>query len=925
MWTFKSRLSFISSCIKRASWYTSWYSGSSIRHTSTMRNILNVAEKNDAAKNIALIMSNGRSRMREGLSRFNKIYEFEHTFQGQKCNMTMTSVSGHLLQREFVAAYKYWNSCNPVSLFEAPVVKSCQEGQLGIKVANLLLAKFSQITATAIHQAMARLVQPDENVSNAVEVRGELDLRIGAAFTRFQTLRLQSIFPAALANETISYGSFTHTIDEVTVQFRWSEDHLFDQIAVQVIFDKCEENPTATVEKVESRPKSKWRPLPLDTVELEKLASRKLRITAAEAMRVAENLYSSGLISYPRTETNIFPKDLALAPLVEMQVNDPNWGDFAQRVLEDGPNPRQGKKSDQAHPPIHPTKYANNLNGTAQRLYELVVRHFLACCSKDAKGQETKVQLDIADEKFHASGLMVLERNYLDVYIYEKWSDSEIHLYEVGEQFMPTTLEIKQGETSPPSLLTEADLIALMEKHGIGTDATHAEHIEKIKHRNYVALHDNQYFVPCQLGIGLAEGYDNMGFNMVKPYLRAELESDLKKICEGMKNPQAVLQDQIRKYKALFVEANQQAQKIDVAVEKYLEEQRQPYVEAAIPDNIMQKVRPCPSCGQDMVLKQKRNAEGYFVSCLSYPACRTAHWFPAAVKEVVISDESCHRCGPETKKLRFKFQRGVYDIYYPEPYHTACIAGCDQEFLTNIGITTNVAPPNRDNPVVGNQGAGIGNRGGVNRGGFNGNQGGNRGGGARDNGRGAPGGRGNWSSHSDSGYDSMGSMGTQSEDRGRGNNWRGNLNKENTGGGGIQRARPVDPPPAARPASQPDNQEDGPPYCQNLTKSFYFVSGRQFYVCNKPSGQGCGFFLWADEGAAGAQPAPAQAWGNGANQWNNNDQRGGYRGRGGGGGGPAVARGAGRGGRGAKRKCGNCGNEGSQIYETFNYSALLLA
>lgn len=63
----------------------------------------------------------------------------------------------------------------------------------------------------------------------------------------------------------------------------------------------------------------------------------------------------------------------------------------------------------------------------------------------------------------------------------------------------------------------------------IGTDATHAEHIETIKSRLYVGLENNKYFVPGELGIGLVEGYDNMGFEMSKPHLRAELEADLKK------------------------------------------------------------------------------------------------------------------------------------------------------------------------------------------------------------------------------------------------------------------------------------------------------------------------------------------------------------------------------------------------------------
>lgn len=62
-----------------------------------------------------------------------------------------------------------------------------------------------------------------------------------------------------------------------------------------------------------------------------------------------------------------------------------------------------------------------------------------------------------------------------------------------------------ESKTAPPKLLTEADLIALMEKHGIGTDATHAEHIDTIKSREYVGLHDI-YFVPGNLGMGLVEG-----------------------------------------------------------------------------------------------------------------------------------------------------------------------------------------------------------------------------------------------------------------------------------------------------------------------------------------------------------------------------------------------------------------------------------
>jgi len=106
---------------------------------------------------------------------------------------------------------------------------------------------------------------------------------------------------------------------------------------------------------------------------------------------------------------------------------------------------------------------------------------------------------------------------------------THILLYVSIEKLQPTSLTMEEGETSPPNLLTEADLIALMEKHGIGTDATHAEHIEKIKSRMYVGLQNDGRFLPCSLGMGLVQGYDAMGIALSKPNLRAELERDLQR------------------------------------------------------------------------------------------------------------------------------------------------------------------------------------------------------------------------------------------------------------------------------------------------------------------------------------------------------------------------------------------------------------
>uniref|UniRef100_A0A8C2X6J2 DNA topoisomerase n=1 Tax=Cyclopterus lumpus TaxID=8103 RepID=A0A8C2X6J2_CYCLU len=731
------------------------------RSRAQIKRVLCVAEKNDAAKSIAAIMSSGTSRRREGMSKFNKIYEFEYHLFGQNVTVTMTSVSGHLLGLEFKAQFQKWHSCNPVLLFDAEVEKYCPENMKQIKRTlekearqcqaiviwtdcdregenigfeiidvckavkpnlQVFRAKFSEITPNSIQRACETLMEPDANISDAVDVRQELDLRIGASFTRFQTLRLQKIFPESLANQLISYGScqfptlgfvverfkaiqafipetfykikVLHKVEEDTVEFSWKRNRLFNHTACLVLYQICMEDPIATVTSVTSKPKSKWRPLPLDTVEMEKLASRKLRISAKETMKIAEKLYTQGYISYPRTETNIFPTNLTLGPLVEQQTQNPVWGTFAQRVIDQpgGPNPRQGKKSDQAHPPIHPTKHSSTLQGNEGRLYEFIVRHFLACVSQDALGHETVVDIDIAQESFSTSGLMIIARNYLDVYPYDRWSAKVIPVYEQGSQFQPSAVEMVDGQTSPPQLLSEADLISLMEKHGIGTDATHADHIETIKSRMYVGLTADQRFLPGELGMGLVEGYNSMGYEMSKPNLRAELEADLKLVSEGRKDKRSVLQHHIQKYKIVFIESCgvdlYEALSLYLGAAQEIPEAEQQDMEMPLP------VRKCPHCARDMVLKKKREGNSTYLSCTGYPACKTAVWFPDTVLEVSRDDSICPTCQPHpVHMLKLKFRRGSLPPMMPLEF-IGCIGGCDETLREVLDLK-----PPRSNPL----------------------------------------------------------------------------------------------------------------------------------------------------------------------------------------------------------------------------------
>ncbi|KAF8940680.1 DNA topoisomerase, partial [Dissophora ornata] len=607
--------------------------------------ILCVAEKPAMSKSLALILSNGQYSTRPTSDQYTRNYDFSYKLSNNTmAHVVMTAVRGHLFSTDFPQQYKKWSSCAPVQLFELQIEKAtskdliavernlAQESQvadqvmiwtdcdregenIGAEVANICQrqnrriivcrARFSSVTPAEVHRAMHHPVQLDMRQAEAVDARIELDLRIGASFTRFQTLSFQNRFPE-LADGVISYGpcqfptlgfvvdqyrrvenfipesfwklELKHSKDGLDATFAWQRGHLFDQLACLIIYEACLEaiEPKAVITKVKSLPTTKYRPLPLTTVELQKNGSKFLSMPSDEVMTAAESLYTKGWISYPRTETDQFDLNYNLRELIEKQVHNGQWGRFAQRLTEGGyRNPRKGKNNDQAHPPIHPVMHAGNLDGNEKKVYEFITRRFLACCAEDAKGDQTDIEANIRSETFKATGLIIKERNYLDVYPYDKWTGTVLPNFVEGEEFIPTEFSMKTGATSPPTLLTESQLIALMDKNGIGTDATIAEHIKTITKREYVVRtkRDKEYvFTPSTLGIALVEGYDNIGLDMSlsKPFLRSQLENNLRLICSGTKTKVEVVHEAIDMYRNVFEIVNRDKRVLQQSLERYL-------------------------------------------------------------------------------------------------------------------------------------------------------------------------------------------------------------------------------------------------------------------------------------------------------------------------------------------------------------------
>ncbi|KAG9487489.1 hypothetical protein GDO78_007378 [Eleutherodactylus coqui] len=552
-----------------------------------MKTVLMVAEKPSLAQSIAKILSKGCATSRKGLNGACSVHDYTGSFQGQSVRFKMTSVCGHVMSLDFIGKYNNWDKVDPAELFsKAPtekkeanpklnMVKFLQVEGRGCDYIVLWLdcdkegenicfevldavqpvmnrshtgehtvyrAKFSSITDTDIMNAMNRLGEPNKNEALSVDARQELDLRIGCAFTRFQTKYFQGKY-GNLDSSLISFGpcqtptlgfcverhdkiqSFkpeTYWVLQVKVSrgqehpltLDWDRVRVFDREIAQMFLNLTKTSREAKVESVTKKEKAKQRPQALNTVEMLRVASSALGMGPQHTMQIAERLYTQGYISYPRTETTHYPENFDLKGTLRQQANNPFWGDTVKALLAENINrPRKGSDAGD-HPPITPMRSATEaeLGGDAWRLYEYITRHFIATISYDCKYLQTSIGFCVGCERFTSTCKEVISPGFTEVM---PWlgipMEESFESCERGDKFNVDEIKLLEKQTCPPDYLTEAELITLMEKHGIGTDASIPVHINNICQRNYVTVESGRRLKPTSLGIVLVHGYYKIG------------------------------------------------------------------------------------------------------------------------------------------------------------------------------------------------------------------------------------------------------------------------------------------------------------------------------------------------------------------------------------------------------------------------------
>ncbi|MEE8565865.1 MAG: DNA topoisomerase, partial [Candidatus Thermoplasmatota archaeon] len=365
-----------------------------------------ICEKNISARNIAYILSGGNVKnIRIGKT---PVYEFKKDDE----IWNVIGLRGHIISLDYPSKFKWWKEDNLKELIneepcrivsEKDIAFSLKnlvnnnpdviiatdydrEGELiGVEAINLIKgyndikkikrAKFSSITNFEISNAFNNLNEVDYNLSYAGESRQEIDLAWGAVLTRFISLvsnktgkdflsigRVQSPTLALLVEKEKEIIKFTpKTFWKINAKLK--KDELFDSThiegqfwdedKVKKIFDRIKDKKEAIIKKVDKKINNEFPPSPFNTTSFLQAASY-LRIPTAKAMIIAEELYISGVISYPRTDNTVYPNSLNIDGILN-KLSDSRFSKEANEVIQNRRQyPTRGKKKTTDHPPIHP-------------------------------------------------------------------------------------------------------------------------------------------------------------------------------------------------------------------------------------------------------------------------------------------------------------------------------------------------------------------------------------------------------------------------------------------------------------------------------------------------------------------------------------------------------------------------------------------
>ncbi len=531
------------------------------------------------------------------------------------------------------------------------------------KYGQALRAKFSTLTDDEIKESFANLAKPNGGLAEAGRSRHMLDFIYGVNLSRalaksFKTTnRYRNLSIGRVQGPTLAFAVDReleirlHVPDPYwTIAGRFAKDNQqFDARYEKPKVETLEEarsivsaciGKDGTVSNVSSKKVVLRPPTPFNIGDLQREAYRLFKVSPGYTLSIAEKLYLRALISYPRTSSQKLPPSIGYGKIISGLSRIGSYGSLTSMLLSRNRlAPNEGRMSDPAHPAIYPTGVApgQKLGGLEFKIYDLIVKRFLATFGDSASSQHTEVSIDVQGHAFKAEGRAPLYEGWMVFYKpYVRLEQHELPGLQQGDRLENLGIAMEEKFTQPPFRYNQASLLAKMEHEQIGTKATRADIIATLFKRNYIAAKRGG-IEATDLGFAVIDSMRTFVPAIVSTDMTRSMEEQLERVEQGSADSVLVIEQAVDRLVESLSEFMEKETDIGALIG-----------DAATADTAQAAtLGQCPVCKKGQLrMIRSRTSKKRFVGCSNYAAggCRASAPLPQK-GAIRIAGKACPECG----------------------------------------------------------------------------------------------------------------------------------------------------------------------------------------------------------------------------------------------------------------------------------------